>query len=49
MTDPLLRAMENDGIVKASCPNVTPGAECVDPNCTYCKIARAESPKPKED
>lgn len=26
-----------------------PPTDCGDPACTYCKIARAESPKPKED
>lgn len=29
------------------CPNVTPGANCVDPDCTYCRIADAESPASK--
>lgn len=24
------------------CPNVLPNAECVDPDCTYCRIASAE-------
>lgn len=43
--DPLLRAMEDDGIVQPGCPNVLPGAKCVDPDCTYCKIANAEEPK----
>lgn len=27
------------------CPNVIPPAECVDPNCTYCRIAREEGPR----
>lgn len=35
------------------CPNTLPGAECVDPNCTYCRIAEAEEPRqpapPKEE
>lgn len=43
--DPLLRAMEDEGIVKVTCPNVLPDAQCVDPECTYCKIARMEEPK----
>ena len=50
--DYLLNAFVEDGIVQAArCPNVTPGADCVDPNCTYCRIAAAENPKPrsKED
>lgn len=34
------------------CPNTLPGAPCVDPDCVYCRIARAEEPRreaPKED
>lgn len=34
---------------RSDCPNVLPGAECVDPNClycAYCAIADAEEPKP---
>lgn len=27
-----------------NCPNVMPGAECVDPACVYCNIAKAEQP-----
>ena len=26
------------------CPNVLPGNECVDPECVYCRIVRAEAP-----
>lgn len=28
--------------MRESCPNVVPGAECVDPECTYCRIAVQE-------
>lgn len=30
----------------ASCPNVVPGTKCVDPSCTYCRIAADEGRKP---
>lgn len=43
--DPLLNAFLEEGIVVDQCPNVMPGATCVDPECTYCKIARAEAPR----
>lgn len=53
MSDPLLRAFVADDIVRDTshrkeCPNVLPGAACVDPGCiycTYCKIADAEEPR----
>lgn len=45
MADPVLRAFLADDIVRnGSCPNVTPGAVCVDPECVYCRIAAAEEP-----
>lgn len=31
------------------CPNTLPGMACVDPACTYCRIARAEEPRPKPE
>jgi hypothetical protein len=32
---------------RPNCPNTTDeDAECVDPDCAYCKIARAEEPRP---
>ena len=27
------------------CPNVLPGAGCVDPSCIYCRIAAEEEPR----
>lgn len=35
------------------CPNVIPGTVCVDPECTYCKIAAQEGgavapPRPED-
>lgn len=29
-------------VMRAQCPNVLPGAICIDPNCTYCRIAAEE-------